>query len=106
MDIDKLKVFLRQTEEHKSIQTAQVQYNAEVMKQSNQLESQKGAVSGMLKSKAWGYVEDWLNAERDSLKNRLYKEVKDNQIVKARKTTADIEAINKLFAALVNLVSG
>ncbi len=106
MDFDKLKVFLRNTQGDKDYRASQEKYDMELKKMEGQLRQQKAVVSSMLKSKGWEYVENWLNSDKDALKNRLYKEVKDRNFKKAEKTTADIEAINKLFAALINLVSG
>ena len=58
----------------------------------------------MVRSRGWKLVEKWKDAERVNLLNRIYKEVKTGDFKKAQRTAAEIGAINKLFASIINTI--
>ena len=104
MDPKKLLTFLRKTDEDIDIQARQARYDKELEKKSAEIERDKNLVLAMVKSKGWQLVGEWKDTERDNLLNRLYKEVKERDFKKAEKTAADIEAINKLYASILNII--
>jgi len=103
MDLKKFRLFLKKTEEDNNIAEDQRRFDAEILKASQQLESQQAAIVALIKSRGWQYIETWKNAEKESLKNRLYIETRNREYEKAEKTASDIEAINKLFASILNM---
>jgi hypothetical protein len=103
MDLEKLKRFMRITEEDKDISEQQRKYDMEQAKRSRELESMQSAIRSMLKSQGWKFVGEWKEEENKNLRLRLFKEVRDRDFQKAEKTAAEIEAINKLFSSIFNM---
>lgn len=104
MDLRKFRRFLKQTEEDKRALEDQRLHEKKLEQASRELESQQSALLALIKSRGWKYIEEWKDHERDALFKRLYIEVRDRNFKKAEKTAADIEAINKLHAGIINMI--
>ena len=104
MDPKKFLAFMKRTEEDVDIRDKQVRYEKEVELKAHEIERNKSLMLSMVKSKGWEMVESWKDSERLNLLNRMYKEVKERNYKKAEKTASDIEAINKLYASIVNTI--
>lgn len=103
MDLKKFRLFLKKTQEDNNTAEDQRRFDAEILKSSQVLESQQAAIVALIKSRGWKYIEEWKLAEKESLKNRLYIEIRNREHKKAEKTASDIEAVNKLFASILNM---
>ena len=104
MDIRKLETLLRSTPSDLSNEAAQRAYEDQKEKMALEIKKKKSLMSTMIQGEAWKLLEDFKNKERESLYRELYTHVRNRDYPKAEKVCSDIEAINKLFAQIINMI--
>lgn len=63
------------------------------------------ALEGMIKSKGWRYLDDYLQLRAVGLRNKLAKIDLDKQLFEAAKTQGRIEALESIFNKISNVIS-